>query len=426
MGGGELGVDAALHLAIGQGLGEDAKLRGVHVERGGDRRGLARHGELQLGRGSAGGVAQRALHDEPFGGGGLELPAEIESGQRAVARLKLEAHAAGGQRACVLGGDGERRLADGGGERLGAEAFAAQGLTQGRRQDDVGLRLGQVRAHRETGPGHARAQVDLAGGVDAVARDAEAQEGAVGQGDATGGGIGTEDDARQRGLAGRGGGARGGGRGLPVAQVELEPLGFELLERVGAEQAGEETEVAGDAGRLELQAIRQGEVDALGREAAVELGFDLRDAALDLGVGEQSLHAGAERFGAQLPVYPEEGAAEQEGEDTDGPKGKAKGAGHGTASEFAPSLLAGNKKPDGIASIGRGSGRPASPQGWVGFAPGSGWAGGGVGFWRRVVRPAAAFLRRKIARFATISWATVSLKSARFIVLAPWVMLRRP
>ena len=383
LGGGELGVDAALHLAVRQGVREDAELRGVHVERGADGHHARGEGDVEAGRRPAGGVAQRALHDEPFGRGGFELTAEIEAGQRTVPRLELEAHAARRQRARILGGDGERRFPEGGGERIGSEALGAERLPQGRREDDVGLRFGQVRPHRETGPGDAGPQVDLAGAVDAVARDAEAQEGAVGQGDATGGGIRTEDDARQCGLAGRGGGDRGGGRGFPVAQVELEALGFELFERVGAEQAGEEPEVAGDAGRLELQAIRQGEVDTLGREAAVELGFDLRDAALDLGVGEERLHARPEGFGAQLPVDPEEGATNQEGEDTDGPKGEAKGAGHRTTPSLPPRFWRATKSPmESLPSGGLPVVRPAlrAGSGWrpgrAGRAAGSGPGGG--------------------------------------------------
>ncbi|GDY17857.1 hypothetical protein LBMAG55_11800 [Verrucomicrobiota bacterium] len=62
-----------------------------------------------------------------------------------------------------------------------------------------------------------------------------------------------------------------------------------------------------------------------------------------------------------MAIDPEQADAEDQGEGTDGPKGKAKGAGHGTCPQFGPLVLAGNKKPDGIASTGQVYSSLASP-----------------------------------------------------------------
>ena len=102
---------------------------------------------------------------------------------------------------------------------------------------------------------------------------------------------------RQEGLRRRG---RWGDhrRDLTMAQVEFETLGLEFVQGVGAEEARDHAEIPGEARRLELKAVGQGEVNAFGGEASIQFRLDLDDTSLDLGVGEQRLHAGSQRFRA--------------------------------------------------------------------------------------------------------------------------------
>ena len=164
-------------------LAEDAEARGVDVEVSGDRGASGEMLAAELHRGTSGGVVHRAREsDARFAGDGSRVQDEADGtdgGRTGVLRRELHAE--------------RRKVVE---ERVERDAFAAEGTAKGGLQGDLAARIGGLLADDEAGPGDAGAEIGLTAGIEGVTADAEAQQRAVGQPDASRRGIRSEDERR--------------------------------------------------------------------------------------------------------------------------------------------------------------------------------------------------------------------------------------
>ena len=137
----------------------------------------------ELHRGTSGGVVHRAREsDARFAGDGSRVQDEADGtdgGRTGVLRRELHAE--------------RRKVVE---ERVERDAFAAEGTAKGGLQGDLAARIGGLLADDEAGPGDAGAEIGLTAGIEGVTADAEAQQRAVGQPDASRRGIRSEDERR--------------------------------------------------------------------------------------------------------------------------------------------------------------------------------------------------------------------------------------